>query len=424
MKIAQNSEMLYKNCVIATMAKAASGRALDEHVSDNIGLNSQALSDYGLIDNGAVAVANGRVQWVGYTNELPSRYQNYQSSSLDGKLLTPSLIDCHTHLVFGGNRASEFEMRLQGVSYAEISRQGGGILSTVAATKRLTDKQLLAQALVRLDAMISVGVAVVEIKSGYGLCIADEIRMLNIARQLAEHRPVKITTTWLAAHALPDEYRDRADDYIDEVVIEGLKLAAKQGLVDAVDGFCESIAFSTDQIERVFNAAKTLGLPIRLHAEQLSDQGGALLLARHKGLSADHLEYLAEEDVPSFAKSGAVAVLLPGAYYTLNESQQPPIDAFRNDDVSMAVATDCNPGSSPMTSLLVAMNMACNQFGLTPQEALAGTTRCAAQALGLADDYGTIETGKVADFCLWNAEHPAELAYWIGTNLLDKRINF
>lgn len=360
--------------------------------------------------------------WVGNAVEIPQIYRDAPSENLGGRLVTPALLDCHTHLVFGGNRALEFEMRLGGASYSEISKAGGGIFSTVKATRAASDDALIAAALKRLDDLLADGVAVVEIKSGYGLTIKDEIRMLRIARHLETLRPVKIATSWLAAHALPPEYKDRADAYLDEVVIAGLKQAAGEGLVDAVDGFCETIAFNPAQIQRLFDAAKNLGLPVKLHAEQLSDLKGALLAANYKALSADHLEYLAKDDVPVFAKSGTVAVLLPGAFYTLKETQKPPIQAFRDNGISMAVATDCNPGSSPISSILTAMNMACICFGLTPQEALIGTTRSAAEALGLASEYGVIATGARAEFAVWDVDHPAELSYWTGASPLHKRI--
>jgi imidazolonepropionase len=379
--------------------------------------------NYGLIENAAIVVGGDRITWVGDANNLPECYLDISSESLNSRLVTPALIDCHTHLVYGGNRAQEFEQRLKGASYKEIAEAGGGIVSTVKATREASDDELLLSALKRLDDLISEGVAVVEVKSGYGLTIRDEIRMLRVARKLEALRPVKIVTTWLAAHAIPAEYIGRADDYIDEVVIAGLQKAVEENLVDSVDGFCETIAFSTDQIERVFKAAQSLGLPIKLHAEQLSDQKGALLAGAYKGLSADHLEYLAENDVPKFAKSGAVAVMLPGAFYTLSESKLPPIESFRSLGVDMAVATDCNPGSSPISSILIAMNMACTQFSMTPEEALAGTTRCAARALGLGHDYGVSKVGARAELAVWNAQHPAELSYWLGSSIFHKRIS-
>jgi imidazolonepropionase len=396
-------EVLYTGCTIATMQ---AGRA-----------------DYGLIEHGAIAVVDDRVVWVGEAQFLPAQYSNFSSESLGQRLVTPALIDCHTHLVFGGDRAREFEMRLKGASYAEISKAGGGIVSTVKATRLASDEELLQGATKRLDDLMAEGVAVVEIKSGYGLTIVDELRMLRVARKLETIRPVKIMTTWLAAHAVPDEYKSRLDEYIDRVAIPGLRQAADEGLVDAVDGFCESIAFSPDQIERLFKVAQSLGLPVKLHAEQLTDQKGALLVSKYKGLSADHLEYLSISDVSEFAESGAVAVMLPGAFYTLKETKVPPIEHFRAAGVAMAVATDCNPGSSPISSILIAMNMACTQFAMTPEEALQGTTRSAAKALGLQGDYGVIEAGSRAEFAVWDVKHPAELSYWVGSSIFHKRIS-
>ncbi len=377
---------------------------------------------YGLIAGGAVLIRGNRIAWVGDADNIPSEYAGIETEDLDGRLVTPALIDCHTHLVFGGNRALEFEMRLSGASYEDIARAGGGIISTVKTTRGATDDELIELALKRLDDLISEGVGVVEIKSGYGLTIEDEIRMLRIARRLETLRPIKIVTTWLAAHAVPPEYTGRSDAYIDEVAIPGLQQAAAEGLVDAVDGFCENIAFSCDQIERLFIAAKTLSLPVKLHAEQLSDQKGALLAARFGGLSADHLEYLNENDTAAFAASGAVAVLLPGAFYTLNETKLPPVGALREHSVEMAIATDCNPGSSPISSILTAMNMACTQFALTPEEALLGVTRHAAKALGLSDQYGVIAPGYRAELAVWNVDHPAELSYWLGGSPLHNYI--
>jgi len=340
---------------------------------------------------------------------------------LGGRLVTPALIDCHTHLVHGGNRASEFEMRLQGASYEQISRAGGGIMSTVNATRGRSVEQLVAEVLPRLDAMLAEGVSTVEIKSGYGLNIETEINMLRAARRLGEIRQVRVVTTWLAAHALPPECADRADDYISEIAIQGLRRAHAQGLVDAVDGFCESIAFDRDQIARVFDAARAMGLPIRLHAEQLSNNRGAEMAARKGALSVDHLEYLDDRGIAAMARAGTVAVLLPGAYYTLRETQAPPVDALRRAKVPIAIASDANPGSSPLTSPLLTMNMACTLFGLTPAEALAGMTVNAARALGLRDR-GLLQVGMRGDLAVWNVEHPAELAYRMGFNPLWKRI--
>ncbi len=376
---------------------------------------------YGLIEGGAVAVGNGKVAWVGKIESLPGKYADFERFDLSGKLVTPGLIDCHTHIVFGGDRAREFEMRLNGASYEEIARSGGGILSTVNATRASSEEALLAEALTRVDAMLAEGVTTIEIKSGYGLTIDAELKMLRTARRIAEVSPVSVVTSFLGAHAIPPEYLGNANSYLDEVCFPALDTAHHNRLVDAVDGFCERIAFSPSQIERVFIKAKSLGLPIKLHAEQLSDLGGAALAARHGALSCDHLEFLGSDGVKAMAKSGSVAVMLPGAYYTLRETQLPPIQALRNAGVPMAVASDCNPGSSPMTSLLLAMNMACTLFRMTPEEALAGATRNAARALGLSDR-GTIAAGSRADLAVWNASHPAELSYRIGFNCLHKRM--
>lgn len=378
---------------------------------------------YGLIRDAGIAVADGRVVWVGAARECPAQLSALHHEPLAGALVTPALIDCHTHLVFGGNRAAEFEQRLQGASYEDIARSGGGILSTVAATRGASDEQLTVSALRRLDALLAEGVGVVEIKSGYGLTIEDELRMLRVARSLASRRPVKVVTTWLAAHAVPPEYTGRADAYVDDVVIPGMRRALAEGLVDAVDGFCETIAFSRNEMARVFAAARALGLPVKLHAEQRSDQKGAVLAAECGALSADHLEYLAPEDVAVLADAGTVAVLLPAAFYTLRETQPPPVAALRSHGVPIAIATDCNPGSAPLSSLLTAVNMACTLYGLTPEEALCGATRTAAQALGLSSEYGRIATGCRAEFAVWDAEHPRELAYWIDGPGLSRRIS-
>lgn len=394
---------LFTDCTVATME---SGRP-----------------SYGLIEDAAILQRDGLIEWVGRSGAVPGRRSEMAEQSLQGRLVTPALIDCHTHLVFGGNRAKEFEQRLQGVSYEEIARSGGGINSTVESTRTASFEALVSASLRRLDDLISDGVAVVEVKSGYGLTIEDEIRMLRVARKLEALRPVKIVTTWLAAHALPPAFKDRPDNYIDEVAIPGLVRAAEEGLVDAVDGFCETIGFSPAQIERVFQAAASLGLPVKLHAEQISDLKGALLAARYSALSADHLEFLSETDVPEFARAGTVAVLLPGAFYTLRETKLPPIAALRKHGVDIAIATDCNPGSSPLSSLLAAMNMACIQFSLTPEEALAGTTRNAAKALGLAGMYGEITQGAKTELAVWDVAHPADLSYWIGRSPLHMRLS-
>jgi imidazolonepropionase len=374
---------------------------------------------YGLVEAGAVAIEGNRIAWVGPEAELPAGLAG-DRVDLGGRLVTPGLIDCHTHVVFAGDRAREFEMRLQGASYEEIARAGGGILSTVRATRAADEDALLAAALPRVDRMLAAGVTTIEVKSGYGLDLTTELAMLRAARRIGRERPVSVVTTFLGAHAVPPEFAGRADDYIDKVVIPALRAAHADGLVDAVDAFCEGIAFSTGQIARLFAAAKDLGLPVKLHAEQLSNLGGAALAARHGALSADHLEWLDAEGIAAMAGSGTVAVLLPGAFYTLRETRLPPIGALRAAGIPMAVATDCNPGSSPMESLPLAMNMACTLFRLTPEEALAGATVHAARALGLADR-GRIAAGLRADLAVWDAAHPAELAYRIGGASLHAR---
>ena len=378
---------------------------------------------YGLIRSAAIVVTDNRVEWIGASEDAPECYQGIAEECLEGRVVTPALIDCHTHLVFGGNRAREFEARLEGASYKEIAQSGGGIISTVRDTRQASFRELLDSARGRLDDLVSEGVSVVEIKSGYGLTIDHEMRMLRVARELERESGIKVVTTWLAAHALPPEYEGRADDYIDEVVIEGLRQAHAESLVDAVDGFCESIGFTRDQMQRVFEVAVSLGLPVKLHAEQLSDQKGARLVSDFKGLSADHLEYLADSDVEAFSNSGAVAVMLPGAYYILRETQPPPIKLLRSHNVDMAVASDCNPGSSPISSILTTMNIACSVFSMTPEEVLAGVTRNAAKALGLSGMYGVVEPGAVAELAVWNISHPAELSYWVGGTPLFKKIS-
>ncbi len=372
-----------------------------------------------LIDRGVIVVNGDRIAHVGH--DLPAAHSGLPHHDLEGRLVTPGLIDCHTHLVFGGNRAGEFEARLNGASYADIAKAGGGIVSTMRATRALGADALTDQALPRLDALIAEGVTTVEIKSGYGLERDSELAMLRAARALGERRAVAVKTTYLGAHAVPPEYAGRADAYLDEVCLPTLDAAQAEGLVDAVDGFCEGIAFSPAQIARVFDRAQALGLPVKLHAEQLSHLGGTALAARYGALSADHVEYATEDDVRALAAAGTVAVLLPGAFYTLRERQAPPVRAFRDHGVPMALATDCNPGSSPLTSLLLAMNMGCTLFGLTPAEALMGVTAHAARALGLSDR-GVIAPGMRADLAIWDVEAPAELAYRIGFNPLHQRI--
>ena len=374
---------------------------------------------YGLFEDAALVVEDGRIVWLGPMAGLPPR--DLPVHDLGGRLVTPALIDCHTHLVFAGNRAQEFEMRLNGASYVDVARAGGGIVSTVRATRSASEDDLFTQALPRLDAMIAEGTGTVEIKSGYGLDLETELRMLRVARRLGRARKVAVRTTFLGAHAVPPEFAGRADDYLTDAALPALRAAHAEGLVDAVDAFCEGIAFSPAQVARVFDQAHALGLPVKLHAEQLSNLGGAALAARHGALSADHLEYLDEDGVRAMAVAGTVAVILPGAFYTLRETQSPPIALLRRHGVPMAVATDCNPGSSPMTSLTLAMNMACTLFRMTPQEALLGTTAHAARALGLTDR-GRIAAGQRADLAVWDATHPAELSYRIGATRLHSRI--
>ena len=367
---------------------------------------------YGALPDAAIGTKNGRIAWVGSMDDLPAEPDKCARAVHDvaRHWITPGLIDCHTHLVFGGNRAGEFEMRLKGASYEEIARAGGGIVSTMRATREADDDTLFGAALPRLRTLLAEGVTTVEIKSGYGLETETEIRQLRVARRLGEALPVEIKTTFLGAHALPPEYTGRQGAYIDLVVEEMLPAVAEAGIADAVDGFCETIGFTAAEINRVFEAARSSGLPVKLHADQLSDYGGAALAARFGALSADHLEYASDAGIAEMAGAGTVAVLLPGAFYTLRETRLPPIGSFRGHQLPMAIATDFNPGSSPTPSLLLMLNMACTLFRLTPEEALAGVTRVAAQALGLGDDRGTLETGKRADFVLWEIEHPAELA--------------
>lgn len=368
---------------------------------------------YGELHDAALLVRDGRIAWLGAEQDIPAGLGELEEVDGQGGWLTPGLIDCHTHLVFGGDRSHEFELRLNGASYEEIARAGGGIRSSVAATRAASEDELLAQALRRLDGMLREGLTTVEVKSGYGLDFDSERKMLRVARQLGQQRRVGVQATYLAAHALPPEFQGRPDDYID-ACIAWLKPLAEEGLIDAVDAFCEQIGFSRDQVARLFEAAKALGLPVKLHAEQLSDSGGALLTAQHDGLSADHLEWLDEQAIAAMAQHGTVAVLLPIAFYCLRETKLPPIAALRAAGVPMAVSTDCNPGTAPASSPLLALNMACTLFRLTPAEALAGMTRHAAQALGLQQQTGTLEIGKRADLALWQINRPAELCYWLG----------
>jgi imidazolonepropionase len=377
----------------------------------------------GILESGAIAARQGRIAFVGPQAELPAAWRNgARVVDCEGRWITPALIDCHTHLVYGGDRAHEFELRLAGASYEEIARAGGGILSTVRATRAASEDELVGSALKRLDALIAEGVGTIEVKSGYGLDLDAERKSLRAARRLAEQREVVIRATFLGAHALPPEFANKRDAYVAYVADTMIPTLADEGLIDAVDGFCERIAFTPNEIARVFTAAKCAGLPVKLHADQLSNSGGASLAAEFGALSADHLEYTDEDGVAAMAKAGVVAVLLPGAYYMLRERQAPPVALMRKHRVPMAVATDSNPGTSPMTSLLLALNMAATLFGLTVDECLAGATRNAARALGLAGETGTLEAGKWADLAIWAIERPAELVYRLGFNPLHARV--
>lgn len=406
MKIDTPWDIVYRNARLATMR-----------------LNGQP---YGAIEDGAIALKDGRIAWVGPQAELPASPPEapvwHKTVDVEGRWITPGLIDCHTHIVHAGDRAREFEMRLQGATYEEIARAGGGIRSTVTATRAASEGELVAQSLPRLDALIAEGVTTVEIKSGYGLEQESELRMLRAARKLGELREVTVKTTFLAAHALPPEFEGRADDYIDVVCLEMLPAAHGEGLVDAVDVFCERIGFTLEQSERVMIAAQALDLPVKIHAEQLSDMKGSVMAAEYSALSADHLEYIGQDGIDALARSGTVAVLLPGAFYFLREKTLPPVDALRKAGVPIALATDCNPGSSPATSLLLMLNMAATLFRMTPEECLAGVTRHAAKALGLGDTDGTLAIGNRADLAIWDIGHPAELSYRIGFNPLWQRV--
>lgn len=381
---------------------------------------TMANGKYSIIEDAAMVTAGSLIEWVGPRSQAPTA-DYAQVHDLQGAWVTPGLIDCHTHAVFGGNRSGEFEQRLEGVSYAEIAAKGGGIASTVRATRAATEDELFLGAEKRLRSLLRDGVTTVEIKSGYGLDLANERKMLRVARRLGEALPVSVRATCLAAHALPPEYKDRADDYIEHICSQMLPALAAEGLVDAVDAFCEYLAFSTEQVERVFKVAQQLGLPVKLHAEQLSSLHGSSLAARYHALSADHLEFMTEEDAIAMAAAGTVAVLLPGAFYFLRETQLPPMEALRKHGVKIAIASDLNPGTSPALSVRLMLNMACTLFRMTPEEALAGATQHAATALGLGDTHGSLEVGKVADFVAWQIDRPADLAYWLGGEL-DKRV--
>jgi imidazolonepropionase len=376
----------------------------------------------GIVENGAIAAKDGAIVFAGPAAELPSDLDARERIACDGRWITPGLIDCHTHVVHGGNRAREFEMRLDGASYEEIARAGGGIVSTVSATRAASEDELVAGALPRLDALIAEGVTTIEVKSGYGLDTQSEARMLRAARRLTGERDIGVVTSFLGAHALPPEAKGDKDAFIALIVDEMLPAIASEGLADAVDGFCEGIAFSPEQMARVFDKARALGLPVKLHADQLSNLHGAALAARYGALSADHLEYTDDAGAAAMAHAGTVAVVLPGAFYFLRETQKPPIEAFRKAGVRMALATDCNPGSSPMTSLLLTMNMGATLFRMTVTECLAGVTREAARALGRLDSIGTLDAGKRCDLAIWDIESPAELVYRIGFNPLHARV--
>ncbi|WP_292343680.1 imidazolonepropionase [Mesorhizobium sp.] len=393
---------LWHNARLATMAESA-------------GLS--------IVEKGAIAARDGLIVYAGAEADMPTAFgQGAEAVDCEGRWITPGLIDCHTHLVYAGNRANEFEMRLAGATYEEVARAGGGIVSSVKSLRAASEDELVAQTLPRLDALIAEGVTTVEVKSGYGLDADNEMKSLRAARRLDGERPVTVRTTCLAAHALPPEAKGDKDAFIDLVAGTILPAIAAEDLADAVDGFCEGIAFSPEQIARVFDKAKALGLPVKLHADQLSNLHGAALAARYGALSADHLEYTDEEGAAAMAKAGTVATILPGAYYFIRETKKPPVDLFRRHGVKMAVATDSNPGTSPLTSLLLTMNMAATLFGMTLDECLAGVTREAARALGLLDKTGTLEAGKSADLAIWDIERPAELVYRMGFNPLHARI--
>ena len=391
------ADLLVTNCDVATMTEGG--------------------VPYGAIEDAAVLIQNGRIVWIGARADLPV-HKAVETHDLGGRWVTPGLIDCHTHLVFGGDRSGEFEQRLEGVTYEEIARAGGGIVSSVRATRAESEDQLYASALKRLRGLKDTGVTTVEIKSGYGLDYDSELKMLRVARRIGREAGVRVRTSYLGLHAVPPEHKADRATYVDKAVDEILPAAHAEGLVDAVDAYCEPIAFSVEEVSRLFDKAEQLGLPVKLHADQLSDGGGAALAARYHALSADHIEHTTEAGVKAMAEAGVVAVLLPGAYLMLRETQAPPVALLRQHGVHMAVATDCNPGTSPVASMTAALNLACVQFRLTPAEALAGVTREAAKALGISDDVGTIEVGKMADLAIWDIKRPAELCYWLGTPLL------
>lgn len=405
------------------MAAQNKSRAGDLHLWRNARLATMAEAGLGIVEKGAIAARDGVIVYAGPEADMPSALaQGSEATNCEGRWITPGLIDCHTHLVHAGNRANEFEMRLAGATYEEVARAGGGIVSSVKSLRAASEDELVAQTLPRLDALMAEGVTTVEVKSGYGLDLGNEQKSLRAARRLDKERPVTVRTTFLGAHALPPEAKGDKDAFVDLVANTILPAIAAEGLADAVDGFCEGIAFLPEQIARVFDKARALGLPVKLHADQLSNLHGAELAARYGALSADHLEYTDDAGAVAMAKAGTVATILPGAYYFIRETKKPPIGLFRQHGVKMAVATDNNPGTSPLTSLLLTMNMAATLFGLTVEECLAGITREAARALGLLGQTGTLEAGKSADLAIWNIERPAELVYRMGFNPLHARI--
>lgn len=396
-------------------------RAFDRLIIDcNVATMVDGEVPYGAIEDAAILIRDGRIAWVGPAADLP-RHTATEIDRLAGAWVTPGLIDCHTHLVFAGDRSGEFEQRLNGATYEEIARAGGGIVSSVAATRAASEEVLFEQALSRLDGLTATGVTTVEIKSGYGLDRDTELKMLRVARRIGREANVRVRTSYLGLHAVPPEFRDDRTAYVDRAIDDILPAAHAEGLVDAVDAYCEPIAFSPAEVSRLFDRARSLGLPVKLHADQLSDGGGASLAAKYSALSADHVEYAGEDGVRAMGEAGVVAVLLPGAYLMLRETTPPPIEAMRRHGVAMAVATDCNPGTSPLASMTTALTLACVQFRLTPEEALAGATRHAARALGLADRLGTIEGGNLADLAVWDIQRPAELCYWLGRPMLQWR---
>lgn len=405
------------NANLATFSAQYGFDIYSDNQSANQNNDQNKSTPYGQLESAAIGIKDGKIAWVGTYEQIKPHLTHYKSDQIKdvhGNWITPGLIDCHTHIVYGGNRSNEFEARLQGASYQDIAAQGGGIVSTVSATRTASEEELFTQSEKRLLALMREGVTSIEIKSGYGLDLDTERKMLKVARALGDKHHIHVSTTYLAAHALPPEYKDRADDYIEQVC-QWLPILHSEGLIDAVDGFCENIAFSSEQIKRVFDIARSLDLPVKLHSEQLSNIGASALVAEYQGLSSDHLEHLAEDDIKKMATSNTVAVLLPGAFYTLRDTKLPPIEALRKHRVPMAISTDCNPGTSPLTSLLLAMNMGCTLFYLTTEEVLAGATVHAAQALGLAKK-GKIEVGCDADLVLWDIARPADLAYQMGLN--------